>query len=192
MMKRKRTPRGTLLLIACLLITSAAIRTVGDVSQALASGTDKEGQVDTQITNATCQTEDDLHAMLKSFQRREDRLALQEKAMLEKQEALALADRQIETKLKQLETAEQSLRKTMTMADTAAESDVSQLTKVYETMKPKQAANLFEEMSPDFAAGFLGRMRPDAVAGIMANLKPEVAHTISVILAGRNAGAPRK
>ncbi len=112
--------------------------------------------------------------------------------MLDRREALELADRKIDTKLAQLEAAEISLRKTMVMADTAAESDVDRLVKVYETMKPKQAAALFEEMNPDFAAGFLSRMHPGPAAGIMAGLSPQAAHTISVVLAGRNAGAPKK
>jgi flagellar motility protein MotE (MotC chaperone) len=46
-------------------------------------------------------------------------------------------------------------------------------------------------MDPDFAAGFLGRMRPAAAAGIMAGLSPQKAYTISVLLAGRNAQAPK-
>ena len=46
-------------------------------------------------------------------------------------------------------------------------------------------------MEPDFAAGFLGRMRPDAAAAVMAGLTPETAYSISVILAGRNATAPK-
>jgi flagellar motility protein MotE (MotC chaperone) len=42
-------------------------------------------------------------------------------------------------------------------------------------------------MEARFAAGFLARMRPEAAAEIMAGLSPESAHTISVVLAGRNA-----
>ena len=69
----------------------------------------------------------------------------------------------------------------------AAEDDLAGLTRVYETMKPKDAAALFERMDARFAAGFLARMRPEAGAGIMAGLSPEAAHAISVVLAGRNA-----
>lgn len=191
-MKRKKIKKGTLLLIASLLVASAVIRTGGDVGQAWARGADQEDETKPQTSAEACKTDDDLHALLKSFQKREARLTLQEKTMLDRQEALKLADRQIDNKLAQLEAAELNLRKTMIMADTAAESDVDRLVKVYETMKPKQAAALFEEMTPDFAAGFLGRMHPEPAAGIMAGLSPQAAHTISVVLAGRNAGAPQK
>ena len=96
----------------------------------------------------------------------------------------------MDQKLIALTQAEAALRDTIALADTAAESDLDRLTKVYENMKPKQAAALFEEMHPNFAAGFLGRMRPEAAAEIMAGLSPEAAHTFSVVMAGRNANVP--
>ncbi|HEY9039545.1 MAG TPA: hypothetical protein VIN05_11475 [Roseovarius sp.] len=182
--------RGTLMLVVGLLVASAAIRIGGDVGQAWARGADPSSEMPPQATATACKTDDDFHAMLKGFQRREARLKEQEEVLLDRQQALKLADRQIDSKLARLEAAEQKLRRTIVMADTAAESDVGRLIKVYETMKSKQAAALFEEMSPDFAAGFLARMRPEAAAGIMAGLSPQAAHTISVVLAGRNAGAP--
>ncbi len=188
--QRTRNPRGALVLIASLLVASAIVRVGGDAGRAWARD---EAEPDSMISIATatgCKTEDDFHAMLKGFQKREARLKKQETAMLDRQQALQLADRQIESKLARLEAAEQKLRRTMDMADTAAEGDVERLTKVYETMKSKQAAALFEEMNADFAAGFLARMRSEAAAGIMAGLSPQAAHKISVVLAGRNAGAP--
>jgi flagellar motility protein MotE (MotC chaperone) len=188
--KRKpRRARGTLVLIAGLLIASAVLRAVGDVGQAWAR-VPADATARTADAPVACKTEDDLHAMLKGFQKRETRLKEQENTLAERERALVDASRQIESELVRLEAAEDELRRTLTMADTAAETDVGRLVKVYESMKPKQAAALFEEMTPVFAAGFLGRMRPEAAAGIMANLSPEAAHTFSVVLAGRNAGAP--
>jgi len=84
------------------------------------------------------------------------------------------------------------LRETIALAESASDNDLDRLTKVYESMKPKQAAALFEQMNPNFAAGFLGRMRPEAAAMIMAGLSPEAAHSFSVVLAGRNANVPRE
>jgi flagellar motility protein MotE (MotC chaperone) len=46
-------------------------------------------------------------------------------------------------------------------------------------------------MAPDFAAGFLAQMRPDAAAAVLSGLDPNKAYTISVVLAGRNALAPK-
>lgn len=186
----KLRARGGLVLISGLLALSAILRVGNDAGRAWARGIPEAAGTPSEAPVAACKTEDDLHAMLKGFQEREARLKRQEKQMIDRRQALTLADRQIEDKLARLEAAEQKLRETMTMADTAAESDVERLTKVYESMKPKQAAALFQEMTPEFAAGFLGRMRPEAAAEIMAGLTPQAAHTFSVVLAGRNAGAP--
>ena len=92
--------------------------------------------------------------------------------------------------MRALEEAEGILNATIAMAESASQTDVAQLTTVYENMKPKEAAALFEEMSPEFAAGFLGLMRPDVAAAIMTRLAPATAYSFSVVLAGRNANAP--
>ena len=140
----------------------------------------------------TCQTSEDLQAMLEAFQSREARIEEKEAAIRDRMHALRIADEQVTEKLAQLTKAETQLRETIALAETAAEDDLDRLTRVYETMKPKQAAALFEEMDPNFAAGFLGRMRPEAAAAIMAGLSPEAAHLYSVVLAGRNAGVPKE
>ena len=74
-------------------------------------------------------------------------------------------------------------------SSTASEDDLSQLTAVYQAMKPKVAAELFEAMDPEFAAGFLVRMAPESAAAIVSGLEPATAYAVSVIVAGRNANA---
>lgn len=190
--KRGRANRGTLTLIAALLIGSGLLRIGHDAGQAWARNAD---DVDVSVLDPApgakaCTSDDDMHKMLQSFQAREAQIKAQENAITERLQALKLADREVERKLVRLVAAEEELRAMVALADTAAEGDIARLVKVYENMKPKQAAALFEEMNPEFAAGFLGRMRPEAAAGIMAGLSPEAAHTFSVVLAGRNAGAP--
>lgn len=189
--KRARRMRGALSVVAGLLVLSAVLRLGGDAGRAWARVADAPDN-GAQIAAPECTSEDDLHDMLKSFQAREATINRREAEMQDRKQALAVADRQLEIKLAQLEAAEEELRRTLTMADTAAETDIDRLTKVYESMKPKQAAALFEEMDPDFAAGFLGRMKPEAAAGVMAGLSPQAAHMFSVVLAGRNAGAPKE
>ncbi|NVO22432.1 MotE family protein [Donghicola mangrovi] len=87
----------------------------------------------------------------------------------------------------ELQEENERLRRTMGQGETASADDLEQLTKVYEAMKPKDAANLFAEMDMEFAAGFLGRMKPQAAAAVMGNLPSAKAYAVSAILAGRNA-----
>jgi len=193
--KRRGQPgRGTLFIITGLLVGSALIRVGGDAGQALARPPDAEeiAASAAALPARQCETPEDLRAMLDAFGAREARLVAREAALRDRAQALQIADEEIAAKLAELERAEAELRETIALADTAAEGDLDRLTKVYESMKPKQAAALFEEMNPNFAAGFLGRMRPEAAAEIMAGLSPEAAHMFSVVLAGRNAEVPKE
>lgn len=188
--KRRGGQKGSLVVIASLLIASAVLRIGEGAGQALArdpDAADPAGAVET-----ACKTSEDMQAMLEAFNAREARIEEKEKNIRNRMHALQIADEQVTEKLAQLTEAETQLRETIAVAETAAEDDLGRLTRVYETMKPKQAAALFEEMDPNFAAGFLGRMRPEAAAAIMAGLSPEAAHLYSVVLAGRNANVPKE
>ncbi len=189
---RRRSARGALTVIAVLLIGSAALRLGNSTGQALALAQEPEGEFSEAavVPNAACDTPEDLQALLTAFRTRETRIEEQEESIRNRMQALRIADQEVSAKLKALERAEQDLRATIAIAETAAEEDIARLTRVYESMKPKQAAALFEEMAPEFAAGFIGRMRPEAAAAIMAGLSPEAAHRFSVVLAGRNAEVP--
>ncbi|MFP4273785.1 MAG: MotE family protein [Paracoccaceae bacterium] len=190
--RRRARGRGTLVLIAGLLLASAITRLGNEAGQAFARQPDPAEIADAPSGNPGCEPEEDLAPLLAALQEREDRLVSREAEIAGRMQALALADREITERLARLEAAEESLRATIALADTAAEDDLGRLTVVYENMKPAEAAALFGEMEPVFAAGFLGRMRPEAAAGIMASLPPETAYSISVVLAGRNANAPRE
>ncbi len=192
-MKRKTKPgKGSVLLIAALLISSAGLRVWSGADQARA----KESAllattIAADTVSPTPVSSQELTPLLRAFQEREARIVQQERQIALRLKGLEVADAQIEKRIKHLQDAERALRETLQLADGAAEKDILRLTAVYENMKPKTAAAVFEQMEPAFAAGFLGRMRPDAAAGIMAGLSPQIAYTISVILAGRNANVPK-
>lgn len=188
--RRARPARGTLLAIAALLLASVVVRVGSNAGQAFARSTPTEEVKTEQAT--VCETPGDLSAMLAAFEEREQRLKTRETQIASRMQALSVADRKIEEKLAALSAVEADLKETLALADGAAEQDITRLTSVYESMKPKDAAALFEQMDPEFSAGFLGRMKPASAASILAGLSAERAYTISVILAGRNANVPKE
>lgn len=187
--KGHRSAATPLVVIAAVFGASVLFRLAGEsgVAIALEAGELAAPQEDTQGATPDA----DLDAALAAIRAREERLDGREAALEDRMRALQLAEEVVARNLEALEAAEQRLRGLIARADEAAESDLAQLTAVYENMKAKEAGPLFERMSPDFAAGFLGRMRPDAAAAIMAELPPEMAYSISVLLASRNAEAAR-
>lgn len=205
--------RGSVVVIAALLLSSATIRLITSANIALA----QDGQLPTTSMTAakakpsiekgeamaepadqavqTASVPNDnrtaISGLLNALTEREAQVSEREKQLEMRMRALSVADAEIEKRLLALAETEKSLRATLSIADQASEKDILRLTAVYESMKPKNAAALFEEMEPNFAAGFLARMRPDVAAQVMAGLSPQVAYSISVILAGRNATAPK-
>lgn len=202
--------RGSVMIIAALLLSSASIRLLTSANTALAQDSqlpttpmpaaDKPDEgVSPTGTPPLAKTSsfgagvdrDEFSALITALTEREANVAKREKQLEMRMRALSIADAEIEKRLQSLSETEQALRATLSLADEASEKDLLRLTSVYESMKSKDAAILFEEMEPNFAAGFLGRMRPEVAAQIMAGLSPPVAYSISVILAGRNANAPK-
>ena len=196
----RRSGRGTVLLISVMLFLSALLRLGPGAGEAIAEAVQpgEASEPVPMLSEESLTKHDDaplnrteVGGLLEALQAREARVKTLEKQIEIRTKALAVADEEITKRLAALEEAEMNLRRTLSLADGAAEDDLARLTTVYENMKPKDAAALFAAMEPDFAAGFLGRMRPDAAAAVMTGLPPEVAYSISVILAGRNANAPK-
>ena len=183
---RIRPGRGVLSIIAGMLIASGLIRIGNEAEQAFATEQDL-ASVEAAVI---CDPGSDNTALREALQTREERVVTREAQLEDRLQAMRVAEAEITERLVQLQDAQVSLADTISVADGAAEEDLSQLTAVYENMKPQDAAILFETMEPDFSAGFVGRMRPEIAAAIMAQLAPETAYAISAILAGRNANVP--
>ena len=183
---RRKSGRGALFVIAMLFAMSGALRLGSGVGAALA----ESGGAAEEKPAAQPQTCENPVALSEALTLREDRLTAREAALQDRLAALALAETAISERMAEMQAMEEELRSTLVLADQAAEKDLTRLTEVYQAMKPKDAAALFETMSPEFAAGFIGRLPPDAGAAILSAMSPDAAYGISVIVAGRNVGAP--
>ncbi len=184
----RRRP-GALFLMAAFLGLSGLLKVGAGLGAAMANTVEPSSA--SAPAPQACEADGGTMAMLSALQEREARLAEQEKLAADQQATIGLARTEIDKKLTELARAEAKLAATIAQADQAADKDVSALVAMYESMKPKDAAKLFAEMDPDFAAGFLARMRPESAAGVLTGLDPSKAYAISVLLAGRNANAPK-
>lgn len=188
MAKKRKSPPRVLFILCLLLAGSAILRGIDMVGPAIA-------EVEKAIAAAPDgPLADDPRAdsLLAELLDREAILKEREQRLNERLEMLRIAEAEFADMIAALETAEENLSATMALSETASSDDIALLTKVYQQMKPKDAAAVFEQMTPEFAAGFLGAMKPDGAAAILSGLTPEKAYGISVLLAGRNATAPRE
>lgn len=182
---------GTITVIVGLFLASGLIRAV-DIAPAFAEEMmlDEAPHEATQMASAD--PAPDMPALLKAIQEREAQIAERAAYIDRRMQTLAVAEQRIREQMDALTAAEAKLAATLSLADNATEEDVARLTEVYQRMKPADAAGIFETMDIQFAAGFFSRMRPESSAAIMANLPSDLAYSISVVMAGRNANAPRE
>ncbi|KIT14288.1 MotE family protein [Jannaschia aquimarina] len=176
---KKWAGRLALTAIAGLLLVSAMTRLV---SANLA--------VDGSEVKATAQPEfEGIALLLEELDRRETDLIRREESLDLREQDLRVAAEEIAASLDDLKAADAALEARMASSAGASDEDVDRLTRIYEGMKPKDAAAVFETMEPDFAAGFLARMAPDAAATILSEMPATNVYAISATIAGRNANA---
>lgn len=182
--------RGTLIIISIFLVLSAILRFGLSANEAFALAAIVKPMDPMQATNPSevCAPPPDLGKALSVVKTKNLELIEREKSIQTRETDLAIIKDAIEAKLTELLNVEEQLRETISLADRAAESDVQNLTAVYSSMKPKEAAELFEEMDVEFAAGFLSLMAPQDAAPIMAELSPAKAYALSAKIAGRSLG----
>ena len=186
----RKSNQAILFITALLLISSGFVRISTDAGAAIAREVADSLADNPRDSSLNLQmTDDEIQRLLDAFKEREERLDAREADIENRFVMLTEAEAKLDEKLRLVESSEAKLRSTLALAKNASEEDLSQLTSVYENMKPKEAAALFEEMDPQFAAGFVARMRADAAAGILAGLTPETAYSISAIMAGRHIDA---
>ena len=190
--RAKAQPRktGTISVIVGLFLASGMIR-MAEIAPAFAEEMLPEAAPES-LEMASAAPTRDMPALLQAIQDREAQIAEREAYIDRRMQTLAVAEQRIREQMSALSEAESKLAATLSLADNATEEDVARLTEVYQRMKPAEAAGIFETMDIQFAAGFFSRMRPESSAAIMANLPADLAYSISVVMAGRNANAPRE
>ncbi len=137
---------------------------------------------DMATTDPTLLTQAEIDLLQQLADRREI-LDVREKDMELKQGLLKAAEIRIDKKvdeLKQLQTTIQGLIKTY---DEQQSKKLNSLVKIYENMKPKDAAQIFQELDMDTLLMVVERMKERKLAGIMAKMDRTKASEVTVELA---------
>jgi flagellar motility protein MotE (MotC chaperone) len=102
---------------------------------------------------------------------------------LDMREALTkVAEQRIDQKIKEMETLRQQLQGMVNQANEGQAQQIENLVKIYETMKPDDAAKIFDNLDMPVLLGVIQRMKPKSTAPIMAKMSPEKAKEITVAL----------
>lgn len=114
-------------------------------------------------------------------------LKKRENEMVAKESAFLAIETRLQKQLAAVESAKAELDKSLRYRTNIAKDDITHLSAMYETMKPKQAARIFDAMDANFAAGFLRQMKGNQAGLILANMGTAKAYQVSLILASKGA-----
>jgi flagellar motility protein MotE (MotC chaperone) len=118
--------------------------------------------------------------VLKSLKTRRDELEQSSKDMKLKNNALLATEKLINEKLSSLQTLESQLKTALMEHDEKQEQKIKNLAKIYENMKPKDAARIFDELEMSTLLQVGTQMSEAKFAMILSQMDPKKAQEITV------------
>ena len=123
--------------------------------------------------------------LLQALSQRREELEQRAREVDEREVLLKAAEQRIEQKIRELENLQASIEALLVKHDEQTEAQISSLVKIYESMKPKQAARIFEELDMEVLLEVIERMKERKSAPILAQMNPQRAKTVTLELAQR-------
>lgn len=105
---------------------------------------------------------------------------------LDRREAvLKAAEERIDAKIQELKKLQGSVQQAIGQYDTQETKRIENLVKVYETMKPQEAARIFEQLDMPTLIGLVDRMNTRKLAPVLAQMNPVRAKMVTDEMAKR-------
>ena len=124
-------------------------------------------------------------ALLRELSARRRELDQRNKDIDLRHRLLEAAEKRIDQKILELSAIRDEVKALLIQYDDQQDTKLSSLVKIYEKMKPKQAARIFEELDMPVLIEVLERMKESRAAPIMAAMKPTTAKSVTQELARR-------
>lgn len=107
-----------------------------------------------------------------------------------REQLLKAAEMRIDSKVAELKKIQGEIKSSLKQHDAEQEEKLKSLVKIYETMKPKDAARIFEQLEMPILLDVIERMKERKAAPVIADMDPEKAKklTIEMVKQRRLAG----
>ncbi len=123
--------------------------------------------------------------ILQSLSKRRDELDRRENELSQKQALLDAAEEEIDRKVNELAAMRKKLEELLGQQQTAQDEQIKSLVKIYENMKPKDAAKIFDTLDVEVLMSVIGKMNERKTSPILASMDPERAKLVTIKLAER-------
>jgi len=150
-----------------------------DAASAPTSPAAEDLQELTGVSGSERQLLEELAERRRELEKREQEVGLRE-------QLLASTERRIDRKIAQLKTLEQRLEDLVASHEERENKQLESIVKVYETMKPKDAAAVFQRLDLGIQTQVATRMKDRSMAALLAEMDPDAAKILTTRLATRN------
>lgn len=134
--------------------------------------------------------EDDAHAftaseieVLQALSQRRENLDKRERMIADKEALLEAAAQEVDRKIAELNKLKAEMERLLGTQQQMEEGRLKSLVKIYEGMKPKEAAIIFNTLDLDVLLAIIGNMNERKATPIMAEMDPEKARIVTIRLA---------
>lgn len=134
--------------------------------------------------------------VLQSLSKRREDIDRREKVLTQREALLSAAEQEVDHKIAELNKLKGEIENLLGQQQKLEDERITSLVKIYEGMKPKEAATIFNTLDMDVLLPVISRMSERKSGPIMASMDPEKARLVTIRLAQQRelplAGAAKK
>jgi flagellar motility protein MotE (MotC chaperone) len=120
--------------------------------------------------------------ILKKLSERRQELDKRGREIDQREALLRVTEQRVDKKIGDLKNMQEQIRKVLGDADKAQLAQEASMVKIYETMKPKDAAKIFENLDMPVLMSVVSRMKEARVAPILGEMDPVKAKELTTAL----------
>jgi len=128
--------------------------------------------------------------ILQNLSARRKEIDLREEAVVKREVLFQAAEKRLEEKIGELRKIKDEIEGLIRKYNEQEETELKSLVKIYETMKPKDAARIFDELELKVLLQVFQRMKEAKTAPILASMSPARAKEVTTQLAERRELTP--
>jgi len=121
--------------------------------------------------------------MFEDLSRRRAQIEKSEKDLSMREALLKAAEQELDRKVLELTNLRKELEALLKLQTGQEQERINSLVKIYEGMKPKDAARIFDTLDIDILVRVLSKMSERKVSPVLAAMNPERARTVTIMMA---------
>ncbi|MCG8508814.1 MAG: hypothetical protein MI741_06255 [Rhodospirillales bacterium] len=155
-----------------------------ETAEATDQGFEREPPARLSVDDPTLLTQAEIDLLQQLAERREV-IEARERELAMREGLMQAAESRIDKKILELKTLQATVEELIANYDDQQTAKIGSLVKIYENMKPKDAARIFEQLDMDTLLLVAERMKERNLAAIMSDMDPGKARDVTVDLSKR-------